>query len=228
MTETKYGSKKYYCCPMCWHELQSHIELEKNKDVMIRCMKCRFTLQIKDAIIFDSKAEYEKGLKLKQLEQAGHIQDLQHHEVFELLPKLYLTELFDDSNYLLNFGGKFFDIFDMRLDDFNMKAREIIEIPHQFKQYKSDFTYLKEGKKKVIEVKKLDKKEIAKTITDAKTGEKYKQKIKILWPKFIQPESNFRLKCQLMKLRWELDVEVWAENKLFRYNEKWKLEEVVR
>jgi hypothetical protein len=228
-------TKKVYACKSCWKDTwrtrkwleNTFTRVKHSQSMCPLCPNCNNELfSFTDIEIFDSQAEHAYGLNvLKPLEKAGEITDLQHHEVFELLPVLHFTKmLFRNTIEIDGLYNKSIG----RLSKINTTKYPAEFKTHNSIKYESDFTYKSKGEKIVVEYKGEDQKIIVKMLTDAITREKIKQKIKIPWPYFpkSQPEKHFKLKCQLMKSICKLDVQVQAGKYLFRYNEKWQLKEM--
>jgi len=207
----KYSNKKYsqfvYACQVCWRSLA----IGKKPEYPVGC--CRIRQEPRFLIVFDSVEEHRRGFELKILEQAGKIQELTHHEKFKLAPRIYY---YHDENPYFKW---------MPIDE-----NKSIEIPHQYGHYESDFSFIQDGKKRVIEVKDITKKTTTVHLMDPVTEEKLKTKTKIPWPFFAtqDPLSHFKKKCKLMKAIYGVDVEIWAGNKMFIFDEKWRLKGVIK
>jgi uncharacterized CHY-type Zn-finger protein len=235
MAETKYHSKNFYACKSCWKDLGRTkkwlVEIFKkikHSQTMCLCQVCNNGIySFADIEIFDSKIEFDRGQKLKLLEKAGEITDLRHHEVFELVPALYLSRFVTNSIFL---DGK------LRKSSLFITIENSEKYPALYKthnaiNYESDFTYMMKGEKIIEETKGLGKREITEMFKDAKTGEKIKRKIKIDFPKFTeeQPLSHFRKICQLMlDFYHDQKVQVRAGGQLWIFDEKWELERIWR
>lgn len=215
-------TKKVYACPECWGIVEQWT-IEKYKCYVCTNGAGQKIFNKRDLIIFGSSVEWAYGFKvLKQLEKAGKIQDLQHYEVFELWPNERVGGKGETCQQLF-LNGKFFDYGHDITSPYL-----IIEIPHKFNQYESDFSYIVPGetKRTVIECKGIRNKKQIKKIKDAKTGKIFKTEIKIPWPYFPGDFAQFKLKCKLMWLIHKIRVRVQAENRLFLFDEKWRLKEV--
>lgn len=224
-------SKRVYACMFCW----AGTEIGKKPKVPVYCSKCKTYLNSDELIVFGSIEEHRVGFEQKTLEGVKVIEDLKHHEKFEFfeiflvpekelmgheerirleeLPRSQIDQRHRPSGYAL----------------IQYKVKNSIRLSFPFSNYESDFSFIQDGKKRVIEVKDLGKKKVTRKNKDVMTGEVIKQKVKIPWP-FLsgKPLSQFRLKCQLMKAIYKIDVEIWAGSKQFKFDEKWKLVEVTK
>jgi hypothetical protein len=208
-------SKKVYACPVGWNILA----IGKRPERSIQCNPCSSFIYPDDMIVFDSLVEHHKGFEFKILEQAGIIQDLKHYEKFSFFDIYFDT----DMNRVKWIPSADMKIYLSEYPDEQIKKTDIhLGAWH----YESDFTFIQDRIKRVIEIKEINKNLISVSIKTTQGKVKIKQKSNRPFFTTQDPLSHFRKKCELMKAIYGIKVEIWAGNKIFKFDEKWRLKEV--
>lgn len=243
MAETKYHSKKFYTCKSCWKDtgrtrkwlIENFVKI-KHSQIMCLCQACNNGIySFSDIEIFDSKIEFDRGQKLKLLEKAGEITDLRHHEVFKLVPELFLSryhffnkiknpsscDIYSSENQAINIPTR--DTWLFIVAENNKDCPALFKI-HNAINYESDFTYMMKGEKIVEEIKRLTKISGRRKIMDV-LGNTVNMNVKVDFPFFTkeQPLAHFRRICQFMLAFHNQKVQVRAGGQLWIFDEKWEL-----
>lgn len=105
----KYGSIKIVVCPHCWTQLGNLEWRREHINRSMVCAVCKNQFQIKDSLIFDSRAEWARGWELKLLRKVYKIRHLTHHEKILICKDLYCRN--DELNFLVEQGHDHIDLY---------------------------------------------------------------------------------------------------------------------